>query len=414
MSKRKREAIERQANITGDIKLIKNDESGKSSVGIRIGWKHRWRSLSFQGKLLTVLTIGLLSLGTFGAGLKYLDERAKQTIAQREAATSLNPSQEGLLAKINPFVPPSPTPTPVQLSKEYIYAGSRLLAVEDGNANAAPPADLAVWRPSTGTWWVMGGGQGSQQVSAQWGAVNDQPVPGDYDGDGKTDFSVFRPDNNAHTGTWYVLYSSSNSWTSFIFGIESDMVVPADYDGDGKTDAAVWRATDGFWYIYRSSDGGVTYMPFGSNGDVPSPGDYDGDGKADAGVWRSSNTAFYSLNSSNQAVQTLGFTQSSNQPVSADYDGDGRADYAIRNSNNWIIRYSLTGVIQSPIPWQVSGDIAVQNDYDGDGKVDIAVWNNTNGTWYIRQSSLVGQSNELRQVQWGTSDDIPVPAFYRR
>src|SRR2546430_1867269 len=34
------------------------------------------------------------------------------------------------------------TPTP-QLSKEYIYAGSRLLAVEDANANAAPPTDLA-------------------------------------------------------------------------------------------------------------------------------------------------------------------------------------------------------------------------------------------------------------------------------
>src|SRR5438445_5246973 len=48
----------------------------------------------------------------------------------------------------NPFAAPPPSPTP-QLSKEYIYAGSRLLAVEDANANAAPPADLAVGRPST-------------------------------------------------------------------------------------------------------------------------------------------------------------------------------------------------------------------------------------------------------------------------
>src|SRR5688500_5662340 len=36
----------------------------------------------------------------------------------------------------NPLAMPSPTATPYQLSKEYIYAGSRLLAVEDKNANA--------------------------------------------------------------------------------------------------------------------------------------------------------------------------------------------------------------------------------------------------------------------------------------
>jgi len=47
-----------------------------------------------------------------------------------------------------------------QLSREYLYAGSRLLAVEDANANAAPPADLAIWRPTSGEWWVMGS-QGS-------------------------------------------------------------------------------------------------------------------------------------------------------------------------------------------------------------------------------------------------------------
>src|SRR5687768_18301094 len=75
----------------------------------------------------------------------------------------------------NPLAAPLPTPTP-QLSKEYIYAGSRLLAVEDANASAAPPADLAIWRPSDSVWWVMGG-QGSQQVAYQGGPPGNRPTP---------------------------------------------------------------------------------------------------------------------------------------------------------------------------------------------------------------------------------------------
>ena len=355
----------------------------------------------------------LAALGTLGAGLKYLDESAKATLADRAAAArSGKPNDEGMLAAVNPFLPaPSPTPTP-QLAKEYIYAGSRMLAVEDAGANAAPPADLAVWRPSSGYWYVMGG-TGSQAVSVQWGLSGDKPAPGDYDGDGKTDFSVFRPSVNA----WYIQRSSDQVLVSYSFGSAGDVTAPADYDGDGRTDAAVFRPSNGWWYIQRSSDAGLTALAFGLASDIPAAADFDGDGKADIAVWRNSDAKFYYLLSSqnNAAYQFIQFGQTGDVPVPADYDGDGRADASVwRADYTWHILYSASGTTDSSSFGDPNSDINVSNDYDGDGKVDQAFCRPANGTWYIKQSSKRGQPDYQREVQWGQSGDVPVPAFYRR
>ena len=351
------------------------------------------------------ITLTLVSLITIGVFAKNDWLPSTDGLTGKKTGWFGSQLPENASSSWNPFAAPLPTPTP-QLSKEYIYAGSRLLAVEDANASAAPPADLAVWRPSTGTWWVMGGSN-SAQVTQSWGTTGDKPVPGDYDGDGKTDFSIFRPSS----GQWFVLQSSDYAWAPvFAWGTPTDVRVPADYDGDGRTDRAVWRPSDGIWYIVRSSDGASFYQPFGTNRDVPAPADYDGDGRADIAVWRNSDQKFYSISSGNGTMSVTPVAQSSGQPVSSDYDGDGKADHAVRNGANWTIRQSSNGQTIT-VPWQQSGDVSVQNDYDGDGKTDIAVWRDSNGSWYIRQSA---SGNSLRQVQWGIPGDIPVPAFYRR
>ena len=313
----------------------------------------------------------------------------------------------------NPLAAPLPTATP-QLSKENIYAGSRLLAVVDANANETPPADLAVWRGSTGVWYVLNlVTSGWSQYT--WGTCTpscDIPVQGDFDGNGKTDFAIFRPSTNE----WWI--TTETSYYSVSFGTSGDIPAVADYDGDGRSDIAVFRPSTGYWYISRSSDSGTTTTAFGANADVPTPRDYDGDGKADISVWRNSNTTFYTIRSSDTTTQQVTFGNSGDTPVSADFDGDGKANYAVRHNAGWIVMNAAwTSTTTTTPSGDLSTDIPVANDYDGDGKVDIAVWRpidsptGTVGHWYIRKS---GSSNALRDEAWGLAGDIPVPAFWRR
>jgi hypothetical protein len=294
----------------------------------------------------------------------------------------------------------------------------------DGKTN------FAVWRPGTGVWLILDSTGGAER-NEQWGQVGDIPVPGDYDGDGKTDLAVWRPS----TGEWWIIDSSQTAGGAPVirpgsltfgrigsaagghllsplsgqrsqqWGQVGDIPVPGDYDGDGKLDFAVWRPSTGTWFIIDSSTGAQRSQQWGQAGDIPVPGRYGSDAKTDFAVWRPSTGTWFVIDSSTGAQRSQQWGAAGDIPVPGDYDRDGKTDFAVWRPSTgvWWVIDSSTGKQRSQ-QWGEGSDIPVPGDYDRDGKTDFAVWRPSTGEWWIIDSS----SGAQRAVKYGQFGDIPV------
>jgi hypothetical protein len=270
----------------------------------------------------------------------------------------------------------------------------------DGDARS----DVTVFRPSNGTWFIRHSYTGYVTTqNIQWGLSTDVPVPGDYDGDHKTDTAVWRPQD----GTWYLKFSIGGFTTTrqVQWGLSSDVPVPGDYDGDGKTDVAIYRPSAGDWYVRLSSTDYATFsvVHWGSAGDLPRPADYDGDGKTDVACFRPS-TGEWRLNQSSAGSLIRQWGLSSDQTVPADMDHDGRADLVLfrPSTGQWLAVDATTGAVLLNRQWGLNGDTPVPHDFDGDGAADTAVFRSSTAEWFIVRSSAPGGSSIY--LKWGLNN----------
>jgi alpha-tubulin suppressor-like RCC1 family protein len=272
--------------------------------------------------------------------------------------------------------------------------------------------DVAVYRPSSGTWFSLDSSANNATYRYRgWGvqAQTDTPVVGDFDGDGIVDPTVFRP----ATGTWFILESHANytTWNWYGWGLSTDTLVPGDYDGDGVTDAAVYRPSNGTWYVRPSTGATAWSVAFGQAGDIVVAGDFDGDGKRDPAVYRpSTGTWFWLTSSSNFTTYEYrgwGLNAQGDTPAPGDYDGDGKTDLCVfrPGTGSWFVLESQAAFTTwTFFGWGVSGDTLVAADYDGDGRTDAAVYRSSSGRWYVRPSSGASPWD----VVFGQAGDVPL------
>lgn len=295
------------------------------------------------------------------------------------------------------------------------YAGCVSQPVFDFDGDGR--TDASVFRE--GTWYINPSTAPNTFYGQHWGLPTDKLVPADYDGDGKTDISVFRSSGSWGMSHFYILLSSTNTFRIEEFhdfpNIDSSVV--GDWDGDGKADIAIYRCGaspgDPCSFFYRRSSPQPHPVPYASSitwgvhGDEALRGDFDGDGKMDAAVYRASNNYWYILRSSDGQVRYVNSGVATDKRVSGDFDGDGKTDIAIYRDGVWAVLQSSNnqGLYAG---WGLGTDQLVPGDYNGDGRTDFAVWRD--GDYWILDSA----TQQYAYRRFGLAGDVPVASAFGR
>lgn len=274
-------------------------------------------------------------------------------------------------------------------------------------------SDLSVFR--NGTWFINPSGSDNPNsfFGVPFGLATDKLTPADFDGDGKTDITVWRENVSGSSAYFYILQSSTNSISIAQFGqTGDDPRVVGDWDGDGKADLAVYRngasaGAQSFFFYRPSTQPTADFVPvyWGIAGDEAARGDFDGDGRMDATVFRASDGIWYVLQSSNAQPRYAHWGVVSDKRVAGDFDGDGKTDFAVFRDGVWYVLQSSNNQPRYAY-WGLNSDRLVAGDYDGDGLTDFAVWRS--GVYYILQNS----NAQTVYQYFGVANDIPVASAF--
>jgi hypothetical protein len=259
-------------------------------------------------------------------------------------------------------------------------------------------ADLFYLNDQTGVGYTTG-----STTPLFTGQPDDLPVPGDYNGDHGWEPTVLRGTTWISTAlTDPIVYAPAGMpagppGTPAIAGWAPATVipVPGDYDGTGKTIPAYYDQVDASWWIMGHPNPvqfGEPPTTGGTDGyDLPVPADYDGDGKTDIAVFRPTDHSFHYLSS--KTGQEVVVTPSvpagypAFMPVPADYDGVGHAEAAATDGagENWYVAGHTDPIATFPVfeSFPTDSTLPAPADYNGDGKAEPALVDTTNGAWWF-------------------------------
>ena len=169
------------------------------------------------------------------------------------------------------------------------------------------------------------------------------------------------------------------------FGGSTDEPVLGDWDGDGHGNPGIWSPTTRIFSLATAT--GTQTIAFGGGGDKPVSGDWDGDGVSEVGVRRPRKSAFR-LRTASGSVQTVALGDADDLPVTGDWDGDGVTDLAVFDQATAVFTLRIVDADglewTAKVPFGQPGDLPVAGDWDANGKTDLGVWNPSAGVFTQR------------------------------
>ena len=206
-----------------------------------------------------------------------------------------------------------------------------------GNFLGGPEAELVVYRRAAKSTFLVQR-PGLTPKVLRFGTATDEPVVGDWDGDGRANPGLRAP------GRTVFRLRAAGSVTKVAFGAAEDRPVAGDWDGDGVWEVGV-RQPDGL-FVLRGADGTTTSVALGDRDDLPVTGDWDGDRRTDLGVYDQATATF-----------TLRVV-----------DVEGLA---------WLAQ----------VPFGEPGDLPVAGDWDGNLTTEVGVWSPDSATFSERRAA---------------------------
>jgi Peptidase family M23 len=224
---------------------------------------------------------------------------------------------------------------------------------------------------------------GSTQASTNCG---DTVVPaGDWNRDGTEEPALFRRGKVAT----FILRRTGTTPLRVRYGVSTDQPVSGDWNGDGLGDVGVrrpgWKA-----FLLRNADGTTTQVTFGKVTDVGVTGDWDGNGTTEVGVW-SPATRVFTLRNTDGTARTVALGASGDRPVTGDWNGDRITDLGVWTPSTGIFTMRTQtragAVTTATVQLGTSADQPVSGDWDGNGTNDLGVWSPTTATYQLRATT---------------------------